>query len=135
MAGLTLDAGALVAAERGAQLLRGWIERASDAGAEVTVPAPVVAQVWRAGPAQARLTRFLKGCIVEACEERTARQAGALLGARRWQRGEPEAMDAIVVVSASRRGPDEVVLTQDTGDLRALAALLPAGRRPVVATV
>ncbi len=59
--GVTYDAGALVAADRGER--RVWARhRALLSLREVpTTPAPVVAQVWRGGSRQALLARLLVG--------------------------------------------------------------------------
>lgn len=57
--GLCLDAGALIALERGDRRLLRLLELARTRGLTVRVPAGVVAQVWRGGR-QAMLARFLR---------------------------------------------------------------------------
>lgn len=46
-AGLTLDSGALIAAEKSSRRVWQLLKAASERGAAVTVPAVVLAQVWR----------------------------------------------------------------------------------------
>ena len=81
MPGLTYDAGALIAAERGQDDV--WVlhNHAVDRGQRPTVPAGVLAQVWRGGP-QARLSRLLKACDIEALDESLGREAGLACGSR-----------------------------------------------------
>lgn len=59
-AGLCLDAGALIALERGDRRLLRLLEPARRRGLAVAVPVCVVAQVWRGGPRQTGLARFLR---------------------------------------------------------------------------
>ncbi len=59
MIGLTLDAGALIAIEKGDARVAGLIRRAIGEGLTVAVPTVVIAQVWRGGPRQALLAGFL----------------------------------------------------------------------------
>lgn len=118
MAGLTLDSGALIAYERGAEAVRAWLTEAFDREQPPTVPTVVIAQVWRSGK-NARIAQLLKTCEVEDLDKALARAAGELLG----KRGTADVVDAIVVVSAARRG--DVVLTSDPDDLSHLAELLP----------
>ena len=114
MAGLTLDAGALIAAERDdARFWSVW-RKALLRKAAVTVPSAVVAQVFR-GPRSARIARLLQGCIVEPLDDRRSRAAGILLGKARTA----DVVDAAVVSSAATRGDD--ILTSDVEDLRHLA--------------
>ena len=116
MAGLTLDAGALIGYERGDHRVRAWLEEAFERAAVPTVPSVVVAQTWRGGRT-ARIARLLKVCQVEVLDDALAREAGALLA----RSGTSDVADAIVVVSAARRR--DVVLTSDPGDIGALAAM------------
>ena len=57
--GLCLDAGALIALERGDRRVVHLFDRVHAAGGSLDVPAGVVAQVWR-GARQARVARFLR---------------------------------------------------------------------------
>ena len=86
-----------------------------------TVPAGVLAQAWRGGP-QPLLSRFLKGCRIEALDEALARRVGA----ESRRSGVPDVVDVSVVEGADRRG-DEVV----TGDHRDVARLAGALGVPV----
>ncbi|MGH9090946.1 MAG: PIN domain-containing protein [Acidimicrobiales bacterium] len=114
--GLVLDAGALIAYERGDRLAVGLIERAKERGAAVTVPVGALAQVWRDGRLQVRLVRLLSSafCEVVPLDDFGAREAGQLLGVT----GTSDVVDATVVRCARQRGLP--VLTSDTGDLRRL---------------
>src|SRR5512139_3185766 len=59
MAGLTLDAGALIALERNDRRIVALLARARHHGWALVVPEGVVGQVWRDGKRQARLARLL----------------------------------------------------------------------------
>lgn len=126
MTGLTYDAGALIAAERGDELLRAAHEEALERGIRPTVPACVLAQVWRGGP-QPRLSRLLRGCRIEAMTESAARSVGAALG----RSDTSDVVDAAVVVSALPRR--DVVVTGDPDDLVRIGEAL--GARPQMLVV
>ncbi len=112
---LTIDAGALIAIDRDDRAMWSRLRHAVDRDAAPTVPAPVVAQVWRSGR-QANLARAMAVCTVEPTDAALARAAGELCG-----RAQPhDAVDAIVVASAARRG--DAIVTSDPDDMRALAA-------------
>lgn len=113
MAGLTLDTGALIAAERGERRFWAFWKEALRREVEVTVPAPVLAQVWRGGQ-QARLAMMLAGCRIEEMDGALAKQTGLLCG----RSGATDVVDAFVVVSAGRRRDD--ILTSDPKDIRRL---------------
>lgn len=123
---LTLDAGALIAIDRGDLAVHALLKESVRRRQVVTVPAPVVGQVWRDGSRQGRLAKVLKACRVEPTSEEDARAAGVLLG----KAGQADIVDALVVLGAVRRG-DEVV-TSDPSDL---AALLGASEQSVTLTV
>ena len=114
--GVTYDAGALVAADRGER--RMWARhRALLQLREVpTVPAPVVAQAWRGGSRQARLSRFLLGCNVERLDNNQARRVGELLG----KATASDVVDGTVVEGALRR--NDLVVSSDPRDLGSLTA-------------
>ena len=110
---LVLDAGALIEAEGGGERTLALIH-GRPAGAQVVVPASVLAQVWRGGP-QARLSRLLRGDVqVAALDEAAARAVGALLRAS----GTRDIADAQVVLVA--RQHKAAIVTSDPDDLRAL---------------
>lgn len=115
MAGVTLDAGVLIAADRGDQRLGPWWEFVLRRRLVVTVPSAVLAQAWRDRSRQVRLARFLQACWVEPLTIDLAREAGELCG----RAGTDDVIDASVVASAARR--DDVVVTTDPRDLERLA--------------
>jgi hypothetical protein len=114
--GITYDAGALIAAERGER--RMWARhKALLLHREVpVVPAPVVAQCWRGTSRQALLSRILAGCQVEPLDDLQARATGTLAG----HAGTTDVVDACVVEGAIRRR--DLVISSDPGDLRSIAA-------------
>lgn len=116
MKGLTLDAGALIALERGDRRMVAWLEEALVAGLEITVPAGALGQVWRDGARQVRLVRLLASPRVgiDALDARRAKEAGALCGLR----GTTDVIDASVVLCARAR--QHRAVTSDPGDLRRL---------------
>lgn len=112
---LVLDAGALIAAERGdaevwSRVGSEWVN-----GGDVITHGGVLAQVWRggAGP-QAQLARMLASVDVRPLDEALGRRAGVLLG----RTGLSDVVDAALVCLAYD-GDD--ILTSDPEDLRALA--------------
>jgi hypothetical protein len=113
--GITYDAGALVAVDRGER--RMWARhRALLAAREVpTVPAPVVAQAWRGGSRQALLSRILVGCDVEVLDDVRARAVGALAA----RAATTDIVDVCVVEGALRR--HDLVISSDLVDLAAIA--------------
>lgn len=114
MVGLTLDAGALVAYERGQERIRRILEVSYERGFVPTIPVVALAEVWRGDAKDARVARLLKACSVESLDERTARQAGSL------RRATPDAgaIDACIAVGVRRRG--DAIATSDPSDMRAL---------------
>ncbi|MBA2389029.1 MAG: PIN domain-containing protein [Geodermatophilaceae bacterium] len=116
---LTLDAGALIAIDRGDRRMHVLLAEAVRRRQVVTVPAPVIGQAWRDGARQARLARALAGCRTEPTHGGQARAAGELLA----RTGLSDVVDALVVLSAATRG-DEIV-TSDPDDLGTLASAVP----------
>ena len=116
MSGFTLDAGALIAHERHSRFVDLVLERARERDETVSVPAGVVAQVWRGGPRHARLARLLWDRTVEIVDldASEARAAGRLCG----RTDTSDVIDASVVVCAISRGA--AILTSDPDDLRRL---------------
>ena len=114
MAGLTLDAGVLISAGRNERKTWALIREANRRGEVFTIPAAVLAQVWREPP-EVRMARLVGNCNIDSLDERSAKEAGALAG----RAGVADAVDASVVVSASHRG--DAVVTGDIGDLGLLA--------------
>jgi len=120
-AGMTLDAGALIAAERGDRVF--WVRWATARaqGRPTTVPASVVAQVWRAAD-HPQISRVLAICRVDRLDLATAKAVGRLLAAS----GTRDVIDAEVVLGAIRRRDE--VWGSDLEDIRRIAA---AAGRPV----
>jgi hypothetical protein len=115
MAALVLDAGALIAIERGQRSTAALLAVAADEGMEVVTSSACVAQVWREPARQARLSRALSGCLERPLDAAQARRCGALLRAS----GTSDVIDAAVVALA-RSG--DAILTGDTGDIERLLA-------------
>lgn len=127
MSGVTYDAGALIGAERNDRSV--WALHAGFLASEVvpTVPAPVLAQVWRGGARQANLVRFLALCEVEDLSREHAESVGVLAA----RAGHGDIVDVTVVEGAMRRG--DAVVTSDRAHLEAIAA--SAGTRLRIAVV
>jgi predicted nucleic acid-binding protein len=119
VAGVTLDAGALIAIDRGDPRLQALLDEAAASGADIAVPAGAVAQAWRGSARQARLSRFLRLRMVTTVplDEPEARAAGALCG----RAGTADVIDASLVICARARNHAVV-----TGDARDIAALDPS---------
>jgi hypothetical protein len=112
---LVLDAGGLVAVERGDRDVVALIKRERLAGRAPVTHGGVVGQVWRGGGGrQALLARLLPAIEIEPLDDDLGRRAGVLLGAARTS----DVIDAAVVLLA---GNDDEILTSDPGDLVALA--------------
>lgn len=117
MRGFTLDTGALIALERGDEVVDVLIQRVGEMpDAIVHIPAGVAAQSIRDGRRQVRLSRLFKHpqTRVVALDARTAFVVGLLLG----RRGCSDVVDASVVVCA--RIHQQGVVTSDPDDLRRL---------------
>jgi len=124
MTGITLDAGALIAFECNRRDVVSILRRAAEHGDDVCVPAPALAQVWRDGRQQARLTRLVGAptTLVVPLDDAAARAAGQLCGVA----GTSDVVDAAVVHCARSRG--HAVLTSDPSDLGALDGTCQADR-------
>ena len=113
---LILDAGALIALERGDRAM--WLRYGGARldGSDVLTHAGIVGQVWRTGGArQARLARALDGVDVRALDDDLGRAAGRLLAAARRS----DVIDAALVLLAQ---DDDHIITSDPADLEPLAA-------------
>ena len=113
---IVLDAGALIALDRGDKRMIALLDRALTQGRTFRVPAGVVGQAWRDGRVQVTLARFLRSEEVEIIplDEQLARSCGELCGAT----NSPDIIDASVVILArARRDP---IVTSDPHDLRRL---------------
>jgi predicted nucleic acid-binding protein len=116
MPGVTLDAGGLIALDRDDRRVVVLLARARETGAQVTVPAPALAQAIRRPERQARLSRLIRqpGTDVIALGRVDATHVGRLLAAS----GTSDIADAHVVICARRAG--QPVVTSDPSDLRQL---------------
>ena len=103
--GLTLDAGALIAAEKNRREFWAIWKLALQRDARITVPAVVLAQAWRGNSSS--IARLLPTCIVEPMDEAGAKRIGAWLGRTRQN----DVVDAAVVVGAVVRG--DTIVTSD----------------------
>ena len=91
MTALVLDAGALVAVDRGDRPMIARLAVAQQHGLELRSNTMVVAQVWRDRQGrQASLARLLRAVDVRAISYEDGRQAGVLLG----QAGTADPVDA-----------------------------------------
>lgn len=113
---LVLDAGALVAAERGNRDIVALLKRELQAGRHPTSHGGVVGHVWRGGVGrQVALARLLPALEVAALDEAAGRQAGVLLA----RAARSDVIDAALVLLAS---DGDEILTSDPSDLAHLAA-------------
>ena len=113
MTQVVFDAGALIALERGDRQVRAYVLAAEQGHAELLTSSAVVAQVWRGGARQARLSRFLTSDLVRelALDPETSRRIGMLAAAV----GAPDVVDGHIAVIALERGA--LVLTSDPRDI------------------
>jgi hypothetical protein len=118
---LVLDAGALIAVERGDRDTAAIIEVARREERDVVVPAGVVGRAWRGSGRQARLARLLnaRDVLVEPLTDARARAAGVLCGSA----GTADVIDASVVLAA--RHHRATVISSDRADLQVLDPAIP----------
>jgi len=121
---VVLDAGALIAFERGNARMRALVREALKNGARLIIPAGVLAQAWRGDARQAPLRALTKGptTVVPPLDEVLAEAAGVLCG----RAGTSDVIDASVVLVARRERA--VVVTSDVDDLHRLDPKLPLER-------
>jgi len=115
--GITLDAGAMIALDRNDRRVITLIERCTDRGMRITIPAAALAQAMRNPAKQARLTRLIRQPETQlvSLDGPYATAVGLLLA----KTGTADVADAHVVVCALRA--DQAVCTSDPDDLRRLA--------------
>jgi hypothetical protein len=122
ISGLTLDAGALIAIDRGGEDVRALLRRAHAQGWPIVIPAGALAQAWRGGTRQAWLAGFLSarrnGPLLHPLDGTVARAAGELCD----RTGTADIIDASVVLCARSHGYHTV--TSDPRDLAALDGTL-----------
>lgn len=115
---LILDAGAVIALSRSDARARAVVAAAIEAGAEVSIPAVVIAETVRGVAGDAPVNRVVKAVgEVAVVTEAIGRTAGRLLG----EAGSSSTVDALVVATAVEAA-GAVILTGDRGDLGALAS-------------
>lgn len=115
---LILDAGAVIGLSRDDARARAALAAALEVGALVSVPAVVVAETVRGGPADGPVDRVLEAVGgIDVADEAIGRTAGRLLGSA----GSAATVDAVVVATAVEAG-GAVILTGDADDLGTLAA-------------
>ena len=116
MPGMTLDAGGLIAVDRGERRILVLLARARETGVTITIPAGALAQAVRDPVRQARLSRLVRqpATDVVSLDRADATHTGRLLAAS----GTADVIDAHVVLCARRAG--QPVVTSDASDLRRL---------------
>ncbi|HEU5267812.1 MAG TPA: hypothetical protein VFU35_13975 [Jatrophihabitans sp.] len=110
-----LDAGALIALDRGDRDAWALLAEVHRMGYRPVVPAPVVAQAWRGGSRQARLAMVLSGADLIVADGPLSRRAGELLGRAKTT----DVIDALVALAAQDR-PGHEVVTSDPADIHHL---------------
>ncbi len=123
---LVLDAGALIAYERGSKTVQAFLERAYRHSEDVRTTTAVVAQTWHGDPKQARLAVLLRGVKERDLTGEQARLVGRLLR----QNGTTDVVDGTIVDIAN---DGDEILTSDPGDIRALAMV--AGKAVLITRV
>jgi hypothetical protein len=121
---IVLDAGALIAFERGDARIRALVREALKEGVRLVIPAGALGQVWRGAPRQAPLRALVKGptSVVPALDQVLAEAAGVLCG----RAGTSDVIDASVVLVARRERA--LVVTSDVANLHRLDPRLPLER-------
>jgi hypothetical protein len=115
---LVLDAGALIAVERAKRRMTALLDVAFAEGAELAIPAGVVAQTWREGARQARIAKLLALDQVKIADldREKAKAVGVLCGVT----GVDDIVDVHVVLEARLRKAS--VVTSDPEDLKQVDA-------------
>jgi predicted nucleic acid-binding protein len=92
------------------------VEQAIAAGAELAIPAGVVAQAWRGGARQVRLAKLLQLQVtsIVALDAKLARRVGARCASTRAT----DVVDVSVAICARDRG--HPVITSDPDDIAAI---------------
>jgi hypothetical protein len=114
MKDVVLDAGALIALERGDHLARAYVFLAEQGRVALTTSSAVVAQVWRGGARQARLARLMSSDLVAELplDREVSRRIGILAAAVTAR----DVVDGHVAMIALER-EDAVVVTSDPDDI------------------
>lgn len=116
MAGVTLDAGGLIALDRNDRRMVALLARAAETKSSITVPASALAQAVRRPERQVRLARLVRQptTSVRELDRVDATSIGRLLAAS----GTADVVDAHVVICARRA--HQRVVTSDPDDLSTL---------------
>jgi len=114
--GVTLDAGALIALERGDGRMIALLQQVRDQKGAFRIPAGVVGQVYRSKARQVVLERFFKSpeVRIRTLDDNEARLCGVLCGIT----GTSDVIDASVVLLARANG--DTVVTSDPDDIHRL---------------
>ncbi len=114
--GLTLDAGALIALERGDWTIRSLLTHARDHNVEISVPAGVVAQTWQGSARQAKVARLLNSPTVDVVplDDLTARAVGVLCS----RSAHSDIVDVSVALNAIEL--DHIVVTSNPKDIHSV---------------
>lgn len=124
---IVLDAGALVAIERGDRDMVALIKGERRENRAPLTHGDVIGQVWRGGHRrQTNLARLLPGVDVNPIDDSLGRRVGVLLA----DAGSADVIDAAVVILAH---DGDVIFTSDPADLVTLAQV--AGRHVEVVPV
>lgn len=107
---LIFDTGAFIAYERSDVFMRALIASAAEKRTRIRTSTTIVAQVWRDGARQARLTRILRSVEEVAFTPSRARAVGALLRVAKTA----DIADAAIVELAE---DGDEVLTSDQADI------------------
>jgi predicted nucleic acid-binding protein len=127
IAPIVLDAGALIAVERGKDKARALFKKARDQGRNIFIPATALAQALRPGPKAARLFQLLRQPDVEVTtvfDLPMAIEVAKLLAATKTH----DVVDAHVALEAIER--EALLVTTDESDMDRLV-----GERAAVARV
>ena len=110
---VVLDTGALIAFERNVPKVRLLLELAIESGTKIYAPAAVIAQAWRDGAKQTRLSRLVGSgwLLVQPLDLEEAKASGSICG----RSNTADVVDASVVLLARRHGG--IVVTSDPSDI------------------
>ena len=125
-----LDAGVLIAVDRGSRDLLSTLQAAFENGDRVLAPTGAIGQAWRDPNRQVLLSRALKRCDEVALDGSAARASGRLCG----RAGTSDLIDAsvaVTVANATLRHGDVVFLTSDSRDMNELLSALDTDARVV----
>ncbi len=115
---MILDTGLLIAVDRGERTAQSFLSASLEEGIVLRTTAPVVAQAWRDGSRQVRLTRFLETVEIHDFSRSEAKIVGGIL--RRSKTS--DVVDAHIVALALRL--QDSIITADAADFAALTSSL-----------